>query len=113
MDTDETAGKYRLLREHANDMLVRQEVLSRPDNSSKPLKDQEFFELRIQDLIGSWRPGFEVTQWHICWSESDQQFLWEDEQREQWTTLQAAQNRFETRLRSLRERGFTHSDMDF
>ncbi len=93
--------------------IVSQEILSRPSDAKKPLKEQEFAELRIDDWTKSWRPRFAVTEWRIRWSEADQQFTWEDEQQEHWSALQTAMNRYEARLRSLKERGFTHSDLDF
>jgi hypothetical protein len=93
--------------------IVVQEILSRPGDEKKPVTEQEFAELRIDDWTDSWKPGFAVTEWRIRWSETDQQFMWEDEQQEQWPALQTAQNRYQARLRSLKEQGFTHSDMDF
>jgi hypothetical protein len=93
--------------------IVSQEILSRSGDSKKPIKMQEFVELRIDDKTDSWKLGFAVTVWRIRWSEADQQFMWEDEQQEEWAALQTAMNRYEARLRSLKEQGFTHSDMDF
>jgi hypothetical protein len=92
---------------------VSQEIFSRPGDAKKPAELQEFVELRIDDWTDSWKPGFAVTEWRIRWSEADQQFMWEDEQQEQWAALQTAMNRYEARRRSLKEQGFTHSDMDF
>jgi hypothetical protein len=92
---------------------VSQEILSRPGDTEKPYKLQEFVELRIDDWTDSWKPGFAVTEWRIRWSEADQQFMWEDAQQEQWPLLLTAMNRYEARHRSLIEQGFTHSDMDF
>lgn len=93
--------------------IVSQEILSRPDNKEKPLQDQDFVELRIDDWTRSCSHGFTVTEWRIRWSEADHQFMWEDEQQEQWTSLEAAMNRYEWRRRSLRDQGFSHSDMDY
>ena len=93
--------------------IVSQEVLSRPEDAEKPLKEQEFAELRIIDWTDSWKPGFAVTEWRIRWNEVDQQFTWQEEQQELWSALQTAKNRYEARLRSLKEQGFTHSDMEF
>ena len=101
------------LHEQGGDILVQQEILSRPDNSKKPIRDQEFYELRINDWTESWQPGYAVIQWRTKWSEVDQQFMWEDEQAEHWPTLDCAKNRYERRLRELKKRGFVHSDMDF
>lgn len=93
--------------------IVLQEIFSKPHNETKPVKEQEFAELRIDDWTESYRPGFAVTEWRIRWSEIDQQFMWEDEQQELWSALQTAKNRYEARRVLLTEQGFSHSDMDF
>jgi putative transposase len=92
---------------------VSQEMLSRPNNAERPRKEQEFIELRIDDRTASWNPGFVVTEWRIRWAQSDQEFMWEDGQQESWATLQTAMSRYQARLRSLKELGFTHSDIEF
>lgn len=92
---------------------VLQEILSKPGDEKKPIKEQEFVELRVDDLTDSWKPGFAVTEWRIRWSDVDQQFMWEDEQQEHWSTLQTAMNQYEARLRSLKLQGLTQSDLDF
>ena len=93
--------------------VMSQEILSRPEDAGKPIKDQEFVELRLDDWRDSYRPGFVITEWRIRWSEIDQQFMWEDEEQEVWSALKTAQNRYEARRVLLIELGFTHSDMDF
>jgi hypothetical protein len=93
--------------------IVLQEILSRPGDEKKPLEEQEFVELRIDDWTDSWEPGFVVTEWRIRRTEADQQFMWEDEQQGQWPLLLTAENRYKAWLRSLKVQGFTHSDMDF
>lgn len=93
--------------------LIAQEILSKPAEERKPLKEQEFVELRIDDWADWWQPRFAVTEWRIRWSEADRQFMYTDEQQEHWSSLQSAQNRYESRRRARVEEGFTHSDMDF
>lgn len=92
---------------------VIQGILSAPSDRQKPLEQQEFAELRIDDWTDCWQHGFAVTEWRIRWSEIEQEFLWHDEQQEVWRDLQTARNRYERRLRSLKKQGFTRSDMDF
>lgn len=114
MSKDGVVARYlQSLREHANDKIVRQEVLSQPDNSNKLLKHQEFYELRIQHSTDPSQSGYEVIQWRTCWSETDERFLREDELQERWSTVQQAWNRYAARLRSLNDLGFKHSDLDF
>lgn len=92
---------------------VSQEVFSRPGDAAKPAKEQEFVELRIDDEMDSWKPGFVVTEVRFRWSEIDGDFTGDAELQEQWPSLQTAQNRYEARRRALVDRGFTHSDMEF
>lgn len=92
---------------------VSQEVFSRPGDAAKPAKEQEFVELRIDDEMDSWKPGFVVTEVRFRWSEIDGDFTGDEELQEQWPSLQTAQNRYEARRRALVDRGFTHSDMEF
>jgi len=93
--------------------VVLLEILSRPGNAIKPIQEQEFVELRIDNWTDSWNPGFVVTEWHIRWSEADQQFMWEDEQQELWPDLQTTMKRYQVRLRSLKNQGFMHSNSEF
>ena len=93
--------------------IVMQEVLSRPSDAKKPLHEQEFVELRLDDWTECWQHGFAVTELRIRWSEVDQEFMGFDEQQEVWPALQSARNQYERRRRSLTEQGFTNSDMDF
>lgn len=92
---------------------VMQEILSRPADAKKPLHEREFVELRIDDWTECWQHGFAVTELRIRWSEFDQEFMGYGEEQEVWPALQTARNRYKRRLRSLKEQGFTHSDMDF
>lgn len=95
------------------DRPVSQEILSRPGDAKKPLQQQIFAELRIDDWAHRWPAGFAVTEWRIRWSELDHQFMWEDEQQEFWPDLHSAKDRYDSRLRGLKQQGFTQSDMEF
>ena len=106
-------GTSLAMPESHDEKLVLQEILSKPSKSKKPMNQQEFYELRINDWTDSWRPGFAVIGWRISWSEIDKQFMRGDEQAELWPTLDSAKNRYEARLRALKEKGWVHSDMEF
>lgn len=95
--------KYQEAVRSAEARIVSQEILSKPGDKKKPLKEQEFAGLRINDWTDSWKPGFAVTEWRIRWSEVDQQFMWQDQQQELWSALQTATNQYDARLRSLKE----------
>lgn len=112
-ELQESRRKYEEALRSAEARTVSEEILSRACDKAKPVKEQEFVELRIDDWTDSYLAGFAIREWHIRWSEAHQGFMWEDEQQEVCPALQTAQNRYEARLRSLRERGFTHSDMNF
>ena len=65
-----------------------QEVLSKTTDPNLPLQQQEYFELRLDDLGKPFRPQFVdilgavvkhrfiVFQAHAAWSEIDGQIMW-------------------------------------
>ena len=89
-----------------------QEVLSRTDDPEIPLRDQEFYELRLDDSDDIWKPGYFVKQAHAQWSEIDQQIMWDGFDFEQCATLEKAKERYAARRLALAEEGFIYSDMD-
>lgn len=97
----EVKKKYQEAQRITELLTVSQTILARPGNEMKPIKEQEFAELRIDDWTESYRPGFAVREWSIRWSKTDQGFMWEDEKQELWSTLQTARNRFQARLQAL------------
>jgi hypothetical protein len=90
-----------------------QEVLSKPEDSGKPLHQQVFCELRLFDSLEFWMPGFMVEESRIAWSEVDGQFMCDEIETERLPTLEKAQKRYETRRAVLAKRGFVLSDMEF
>jgi hypothetical protein len=92
---------------------VMQEVLSKPEDSSKPLHEQVFYELRLFDSLESLWPGFMVEESRIAWSEIDRNFMCDEFETERLPTVEEAQKRYETRRDSLVNKGFVLSDMDF
>lgn len=105
--------KYQEAQRIAELLTVSKKILAIAGNEAKPVEEQEFAELRIDDWRESYRPDFVVREWRIRWSEADQEFMWEDEKQELWSTLQIARNRFEARLQVLKRQRFTNSDMRF
>jgi hypothetical protein len=89
-----------------------QELFSKIDDPKAPLREQEFYELRLDDSNDIWRPGFIVKQAHAQWSEIDRQIMWDDFQSEQLLTLEEAEERYESRKIALAQKGFVYSDMD-
>lgn len=92
--------------------LVHQEVLSRSNDEAKPLADQEFYELRIEESDDIWRPGFVLKQIHAAWDEAAQKVMWADPESERWPTLHKAQERCAARRDTLRAQGFDYSDLE-
>lgn len=93
-------------------ILAMQEILSRTGDAKAPLRDQEFYELRLEDSDDIWRPGFIVKQTRAQWSEIDQQIMWEEPEWERWPTLKKANEKYEARRQALIAKGFIHSNMD-
>ena len=94
---------------HNGDM---QEVFSKPDDSKKPLHEQEFWEVSLFDSPELWRPGFIVEQSRMAWSELDRTFICDEVETERWPTLEKAKERYELRRLALVKKGFSQSDMD-
>lgn len=93
--------------------LVVQEVLAKPGYETLSLAEQEFYELRLDDLDDLGRRRFFVKQAHIQWSEIDQQMMWDIPPAESFPTLAQAEARYESRRKALVKMGFSQSDMDF
>ena len=89
-----------------------QEVLLKTDDPKIPLREQEFYELRIDDSDDIWKPGYFVKQAHAQWSEIDRQIMWDGFDFDQCPTLEMAKERYAERKNVLAERGFIYSDMD-
>ena len=94
-------------------MIVMQEVLSRPDESDKPINEQEYWALELIDWAESYDPCFVVQQSCGQWSEIDHQFMFDEIETERWPLLIDAEERYEARRLALAKKGFIHSDMDF
>lgn len=94
-------------------MIVMQEVLSRPGESDKPLRQQEYWTLELLDWTESFQPGFVIQQAYGRWSKIDGQFMFDQIETERWPLLIDAEERYETRRLALAKKGFVHSDMEF
>jgi hypothetical protein len=93
--------------------LVLQEILSKPGAEIRPLVEQEFFELCIEESDDVFRPGFVVKLTRAQWSEVDRQVMWEEPEWERWPTLKTAKEKCERWRKTLAAKGFSQSDMDF
>ena len=89
-----------------------QELLTKTDVLIVPLRDQQFYELRLDDSDDISRPGHIVRQSHAMWSEIDCQIVWDDFEIERCSTLEEAKARYAARRRDLVQKGFIYSDMD-
>jgi hypothetical protein len=101
------------------------EVLSKTTDPNVPLHEQEYYELRLDDLGTPFRPRFIdslgvvarhrfiVREAHAAWSEIDRDIMWDGFEHDECSTLEEAELRYATRRASIVARGFIYSDMDF
>jgi hypothetical protein len=89
-----------------------QEVLSKTDDPKIPLREQEFFELRLLDEANELGTRYCVRQAHAQWSDIDRQIMWDQEETDHFWILAEAKQRYTERRRNLAEKGFIYSDMD-
>ena len=87
-----------------------QELLSK--NEKLPLREQEFYQLRLDDYWDVLRRIFIVEQAHAEWSEIDRQMLWDEFESERFPALEKAQNCYQARKLALNQRGYIYSDID-
>ena len=93
-------------------MIVDQELLARSVDENRPLSQQEYYELRIEESDDAFRPGFVVKQTHAAWNAFDNQIMFDAIESERWPTFRKARERCEVRRNVLRGQGFDHSDME-
>lgn len=101
-----------------------QEVLSKTTDPNIPLKEQEYYELRLTDFGIPFRPlwvesigivvrhRFLIRQAHAAWSEIDRDIFWDDFQHEECSTVEEAVRRYEDRRAAIMDKGFIYSDME-
>jgi hypothetical protein len=90
-----------------------QEVLSRTKDTQVPLKEQEYYELRLDDIVSTTGTRFRFGEAHASWSEIDRQMMWDSMPNEEFATLEDARRRYDERRAALAKRGYIYSDMDF
>jgi hypothetical protein len=88
-----------------------QEVLSRADDTKTPLREQEFYELRLYDSDSAGEPVYCVREARAWWNEENKQ-MWSEPWIEVFSTLREAKKRYSERRLVLAQLGFIHSDMD-
>lgn len=89
-----------------------QEVLSKTTDPDAPLREQEFYELRLDDSDNIWRPGFIVREAHAQWHDEVGSIVWDEVWSERMNTLSEAQARYSARRQALADKGFIYSDME-
>jgi hypothetical protein len=87
------------------------EFFSKTNDPTIPLKDQEFYELRLEDSEVEC-PGFLVRQTHFSWCELERQIMFDQTLYERYRTLKAAKARYAQRRQLLVGHGFIQSDRD-
>lgn len=89
-----------------------QELLSRPADATASLRDQEFYELRLDDVESDNGMVYRICEAHAQWHDSAGGIVWDEQEFEQLPTIEGAKERYEIRRKRLMEKGFTCSDMD-
>lgn len=90
-----------------------QEVLSKPVKGRTRIQEQEFYELSLLDTPNQLGTQYSVRQAHAQWSEVDRQVMRYDEQVEYFWIPEEARQCYSKRRKTLAEKGFTCSDMDW
>ena len=89
-----------------------QEILSRPETTKRPLRDQEFYELCLTEAYSASGPQFVVRQARARWDDEKAEPEWDLIECDQCASLTEANTRYNKRRKALAESGFTDSDMD-
>ena len=101
-----------------------QEVLSKTTDSNISLRQQEYFQLRLDDLGFPFRPLFLdslgavvrdrylVREAHAAWSEICHNVAWGDFEHDECSTLEETAWRYAERRVIIVEKGFIYSDME-
>jgi hypothetical protein len=89
-----------------------QEVLSKTDDPKAPMRDQEFYELRLYDSSSAGEPVFCVREARARWDEDAGQIVWDQEQVQAFVSHQEAKEQYAARRLILAKQGFIYSDMD-
>jgi hypothetical protein len=94
-------------------MIYLEEVLARPGEGQKPLREQEYWLLDLLDFSENWRPHFLVQQYRACWSDVDQCMMvgGTGDGTDIARTLEEAKQKYEARRAILVRQGFIESDM--
>ncbi len=87
------------------------EIFWKVDDPCGPLKELEFYELRLVDLGGNGKRRYFIGESHAYWSENDQRVIRDGCQDEMCSTAEEAKRRFEKWKGAIVEKGFMQSDL--
>jgi hypothetical protein len=100
------------------------EVLSKTTDPNVPLTEQEYYELRLDDLGFPFRPQFIdiigavarhrflVRKAHAAWSKNNRNVMWDGVEHDECSTLEEAEVRYAIRRDVIVDKGFIYSDME-
>ena len=89
-----------------------QEVLSKTLDPKAPLRDQQFYELRLYDSKSAGLAVYCVREARAWWNDEAGEVVWDDEQVQTFATRREAPEHYATRRQVLAEKGFLYSDLD-
>lgn len=104
---------------------LMQEVFSKTADPNVPLHEQDYYELRLDELGFAFRPQFIgsmgtivrhrflVVEAHAAWSEIDRNVMWDGFENDECSTLEEAVLRYAIRRDAIADKGFIYSDMEF
>jgi hypothetical protein len=88
-------------------MGVMRELLWKTNDPKVPLRELEFYQLRLDNLTDS---TYRVVQLHGAWHDLTGRIVWERVETDSLETPHQARARYAERRVALVERGFIHSD---
>lgn len=88
------------------------ELLSKSADPDAPLRDHEYYHLRLREFDGAAGRCYCIIESHTRWDESTGQMVWDNLHSETFSSLERARMRYAERKLSLEQRGFIYSDMD-
>lgn len=89
-----------------------QELLYKTEDPDFPVREQEFYELVLQDPVKFWIPTFTVRQYHVAWSEVDKSIMCDQFETDHCMTPEEAEIKYAKRRKALADHGFIYSDMN-
>lgn len=93
-------------------VVIMDELLYNCADSKIPLRNQEYYHLRMREFSGASGWLYCVLESHTQWDEKERHMTWDHLHSETFSSLDRARMRYTERRLCLEQRGFVYSDMD-